>query len=295
MFVCPQTKTELESWYSNAADTLYPLLDGIPVLVSDPEQFLRLHGPWSPTANVAGQAQQIRGLWSPDAVTPFMAPKALQVGGPFGDFLLDLDLHPDGWVAETASLHAPEGVAVDLGCGLGGMALRMSAMGRDVVALDIDPATMITCRDVLTGRLQDAWVPTHRRGARAMKVPVRPPDHPIALAIADAAAPPLPEAMFAWVHLGLLLDDLDTDSMVKVLLGARALIPRGGVLSITTAYDGPGAHVPEQPSFEPELREVLTELGLTLVEEQDKLPHVTRRWDRYFEVRLVHAMVWRAV
>ena len=33
-----------------------------------------------------------------------------------------------------------------------------------------------------------------------------------------AAAPPLPEQMFAWVHLGLLLDELTMDDLVKVLL-----------------------------------------------------------------------------
>jgi SAM-dependent methyltransferase len=294
VFVCPLTKTTLEELYSNAADTLYPTLDGIPVLVAEPEHFLRRHGPWDPRNGVAGQPQEIRGVWSPDAVTPFLSPEKLEVSGPFGDFLLDQKQTPDDWVAETAALHAPAGVAVDLGCGLGPMALRMAAQGRDVVAIDIDPATMLMCRDLLSGTLEAAWVPTHRRGCQLMHVPLKPVQRPIAFAIADAAAPPLPEGMFAWVHLGLLLDELRMDDLVKVLLGAVGLLGRGSVLSITTSYDGPGgAHVPEADSPEPEFREVMGELGLTLVEEADKLPHVTRLWDRRFEVRLVHASVWR--
>ena len=293
VFVCPTTRTTLESWYSNAADVLYPVFDGIPVLVPEPEQYLRRHGPWDPRNGVAGQQQEIRGVWSPDAITPFLKPSELEVSGRFGDFLLDLSGTPDDWLAEAAARHAPQGTCVDLGCGLGPMARRMSAQGRDVVALDLDLATMLLCRDLLTGKLEHAWVPTHRRGCRLMEVPPLSARGQVAFCIADAAAPPLPEQMFAWVHLGLLLDELTMDDLVKVLLSAIGLLARGSVLTITTAYDGPGAHVPEEDAPEPELREVMQELGLELVDERDKLPHVTRRWNRRFEVRLVHASVWR--
>ena len=91
VFVCPTTRTTLESWYSNAADVLYPVFDGIPVLVPEPEQYLRRHGPWDPRNGVAGQQQEIRGVWSPDAITPFLKPSELEdMGFSIAAYPLDL-------------------------------------------------------------------------------------------------------------------------------------------------------------------------------------------------------------
>ncbi|MCP4809036.1 MAG: class I SAM-dependent methyltransferase [Proteobacteria bacterium] len=296
MFVCPETGASLEAWYSNQADVLYPSVDGIPVLVPRPYDFLRRHGPWDPTSGVAGHAQDILGVDAPDAVSPFLAPSGLGASGSFGDWLLDLGQDgPDAWLAAQAQDAAPVGPAVDIGCGTGPMAARMHAAGRHVIALDRSPDAVLLCRALLTGGLTEALVPTHRRGARMMSVPVRPATSGLELAIADARHPPLEPASMAWAHLGFLLDVLGPDDVVAALVATIGLLPRGGVLTLANAYDAPeGApNLPDEAPPGPEMREVLAELGMTVLAERDKVPHVTRHYDRRFTVRLVDCMVLR--
>lgn len=296
MFVCPETRTALEAWYSNAADVLYPRVDGIPVLVPRPYAFLRRHGPWDPAGGVAGQAQEILGVPSPDAVTPFLPASGLQASGSFGDWLLDLgDDGPDAWLAAQAQAHAPQGPAVDVGCGLGPMAARMHGSGRHVVCIDRSPDAMVLCRDLLTGAVTEALVPTHRRGCGRMKSPVRGATSGYDFAIAEAQTPPLAKDSFAWVHLGFVIDELSTDELVKALVSSVELLGRGGLLTLSTAYDSPAStpHLPDEPPPGPEMVEVMQELGLQVVEERDKVPHVTRDYDRRFTVRLAHCLVLR--
>jgi len=296
MFVCPATRTPLEDWYSNAADVLYPLVQGIPVLVRDPHRFLRRHGPWNPAVGVAGQPQELLGVQSPDAVTPFLAPKGLQASGSFGDWLLDVGQDgPDAWLSSQAREHAPVGPAVDIGCGLGPMAALMHGMGRHVVCLDRSPDTMLLCRELLTGRVTEALVPSHRRGCSMVASPLTPGTSGYDFAIAEAQTPPLPKDSFAWAHLGFLIDGLDPEALIQALVSSIELLARGGVLTLSTAYDSPAStpHLPDEAPPGPEMIEVLGELGLVVVAERDKVPHVTRHYDRRFTVRLAHCLVLR--
>jgi SAM-dependent methyltransferase len=296
MFLCPATRTQLEAWYSNASDTLYPLLDGVPVLVPKPYPFLRRHGPWDPSLGVAGQTQEILTVQEPDAVTPFLTPDKMRAGGAFGDFLLDLGSDsPDHWLAGQATLHAPDGAAVDMGCGLGGMALRMALQGRTTAALDLSPNAVLLARDLLTGRMREALIPTHRRGAIAAHVPIPQPVSHVAFAIADVRSPPLPRDSFAWVHLGFLLDVLSPEDQAQALLQSVQLLARGGVLTVSTAYGGDYPHVEGESDPSLELREVFRELNLLLVEERDHVPHVRRSYDRSFTVQLADCLVLRRI
>lgn len=296
MFVCPKTRTTLEAWYANASDTLYPHLDEIPVLVPNPHAFLRRHGPWSPSDGVAGQRQEILEISEPDAITPFLSPGELGAGGPFGDALLDLgNLTPDSWVAGVAVQHAPQGPACDMGCGLGNMTRIMAKQGRAVIAMDRSPNAVLLARDILGGRITESLMPTHSGGSKSVRIPPVAVDQPLRLAIADARFPPLRKDSVAWVHLGMLIDELEGEDLVQVLVESVQLLTRGGVLSITTAYDGHGPFVENEPKPVDELREVFDELGLRLIQERDVIPKVTRHHDRRFTVQLVHAMVFMRV
>ena len=294
MFVCPATGGPLEELYSEQADVLYPRIQGVPVLVPDPAQYLARHGPWNPSLGVAGQKQRILGVQAPDAVTPFLAPSELGAKGRFGDFLLDLGRDtPEDWVLEKALSLAPPGPCLDLGAGLGQMAARMASQEREVVVLDKSADAVVLCRDLLHGQVREALVPTHRRGCMLQSVP-RPPGGRLHFAIADACAPPLPPESMAWVHMGGLLDELEPEQLVQALVQGVQMLRPAGILSITTAYDTPTvAMLPDEAPPEPEMREVLDELGLDLLEERDAIPQVTRLYDRRFELRLVHAMVLR--
>jgi SAM-dependent methyltransferase len=294
MFVCPATGGPLEELYSERADVLYPSIQGVPVLVPSPHQFLARHGPWDPTLGVAGQQQRILGVSAPDAVTPFLAPAELGASGRFGDFLLDLGRDtPEDWIVDKALPHAPQGVCVDLGAGLGQMAARMAAAQREVVILDRSAEAVLLCRGLLHGQVREALVPSHRRGCMLRAVP-RPPGGQLHFAIADACAPPLAPESVAWIHLGRLLDVLEPEQLVQALVQSVQRLQPAGVLSLTTGYDAPSAvMVPDEAPPEAEMREVLDELGLDLIEERDQVPSITRLYDRRFEVRLVHCMVLR--
>ncbi|HJN77281.1 MAG TPA: methyltransferase domain-containing protein [Myxococcota bacterium] len=296
MFVCPSSRGSLEEWYSNDADTLYPLVDGIPVLVPRPYDFLRRHGPWDPAGGVAGQRQELLGVESPDAVTPFLAPAGLQASGSFGDWLLDLgEDGPDAWLASAAIEHAPVGPCVDVGCGLGPMARLMHGLSRHVVCLDRSPDTMLLCRELLTGRLKEALVPTHRRGCGMVQSAAGSEATGFDFAIAEAQHPPLRKDSFAWVHLGFLIDGLEADDIVSALVASVELLGRGGILTLSTAYDSPPGtpHLPDEALPGPEMIDVVGELGLSVVDERDKVPHITRHYDRLFTVRLAHCLVLR--
>ena len=294
MFVCPQTGGSLEAWYSNHADVLYPEIDGVRVLVPRPYDFLRRHGPWDPAAGVAGQRHEPLGVDAPDAVSPFLPAGRLGASGRLGDWLLDLgDDGTDAWLASTAHEHAPTGPAADIGAGVGPMAARMHAVGRHVLVLDRSPDAVLLSRALLTGQTREALVPTHRRGCKTMAVPVQPAESGYAFAIADARHPPLEPQSLAWAHLGFVLDTMSPDDLVATLVATVQLLPRGGVLSIATAHGAPAGtpHLPDAPPPADELREVLAELGLSVVDERDKVPHVTRNHDREFVVRLAQCLV----
>lgn len=296
MFVCPETGGPLEAWYSDQADVLYPMLDGVPVLVPRPHAFLRRHGPWDPTRGVAGQRHEVLGVDAPDAVTPHLGPEQLEASGRFGDWLLDLGQDsPDEWLASRANDAAPVGPMADIGCGVGPMAARAHRLGRHVICLDRSPDALLLARATLTGAQTEALVPTHRRGCRQMAIPMPPATSGITFAVADARHPPLPPASLAWAHLGFVLDTMAADDLVATLVATIGLVPRGGVVTVATAYGAPTGtpYLPHEGHPGPELREAMSELGLTVVAERDKVPHITRHNEREFTVRLADCLVLR--
>ncbi|MCB9759777.1 MAG: methyltransferase domain-containing protein [Alphaproteobacteria bacterium] len=291
MFVCPKTRSPLEGWYSNEADTLYPQLDGVPVLVPDPHRFLLRHGLWDPTRWVAGAERRPLGVDAPDAVTPFFSPAEVPVRGVLEQWFDGLGHQdPDRITATWGNSMAPPGVAVDVGCGVGNVSRLMAEAGREVIALDLSPESVLLARALLTGAQDQALVRTHRLGAETMRLPFGPLTSPLHFAIADAAHPPLPKRSVAWAHLGFLLDVLPPDQLVAVLVATVGLLTTGGILTVTTAYDADGPSQPLEPRPEPEIREVFRELGLKVLQEADDVPHVRREYDRSYRIRLTHCL-----
>lgn len=293
MFACPKTRAPLQEWYSQAADTLYPVLDGIPVLVPDPHRFLMRHGPWDPGYGAAGEARVTLGVAEADAVTPFLPPSRLPLRPLLTEVMHTLgDRDPDSVCAAWAAERAMSGPAVDWGCGVGTMSYKMARLGREVYALDRSLEAVSLARALLTGGIDELWVPTHRGGAEATRPPISVVNTPAHFAVADVRHPPLAARHFTWVHLGMILDGLSADDQVDALSGAVEALAPGGLLTITTAYDT-GPALPAQPRPEPELAEALTALGLSLMAEEDDVPRVRRRFDRAVEITLVHCTAWR--
>jgi SAM-dependent methyltransferase len=287
MFVCPRTGGPLRDWHSIQGHITYPLIDGVPILVTDPVALLGAHPPRS-----AAAADPVRaGL--PDAVTPHLPPSLFGAPAGFGDWLRALgETSPDAVAAALASRHAPLGPAADVGCGVGSMARRMVTLAREVWAFDRSLDAVFLAKGLLCGSLQQTAVPTSRRSVRRVRVPFKPITSHLHFCVADASHPPFPDGAFSWVHLGDVLDDVG-DEVGEVLVASERILRPGGLLTITTAYDAPATPSDAAQAPEEELLEALEALGLATVEQQDRVPQVIREYDRGYRVRFVHVIAAR--
>ncbi len=287
MYVCPRTGGPLKDWHSVEGHVTYPLIDGVPLLVADPVALLASGVPRTAAAADASRADL------PDAVTPHLPPSLFGAPAGFGQWLASLgETSPDAVAAALAQKHAPAGPAADVGCGVGTMARRMVTMGRDTWAFDRSVDAVLLAKGLLTGTLQQTVIPTSRRGLRRVKVPFKPITSNLHLCVADAARPPFAPQTFGWLHLGNVLDEVG-DEVGEVLVACEGILRKGGLLTISTAYDSPAepsetAHPPEE-----ELLEALEALGLQVLEQQDRVPLVTREYDRGYRVRFMHVIAAR--
>ncbi len=293
LFVCPETGAALDNWRSPSG-VRYPLVSGIPVLVSEPKAFLLRHGPWDPNLGVPTVQRQPIAIREPDAITPHLPAGALGAPLGLGDWLAAVgSLCPAQVALSQGSELAPPGPVLHLGCGVGDFTRRVAVAGRVVYAVDRSPEAVVLARDLLSGRIRQGWIPTHGGGAAKVRFPHSPVPPGVQFAIADPRRPPFAPGSFAWVHVDRALDGADATRLGEVLVAATAVLARGGTLTLTTAYDGPRAGVPGAPAPEPELRDALVELGLRVVREQLHVPRVTRHYDRSFQVDFHHCVAAR--
>lgn len=287
MFVCPVTKSPLREWRSAATGVVYPLVDDVPVLVDDPRSFLSRHRARSPADAAVVDTE------SPDAVTPHLPAQLLGAPGGFGQWLAALgDAGPDAYAAAFGGKYAPPGPVLDAGCGLAPMARRMVAAGRDTYAMDVSLDAVLLAKGVLAGGLASVAIPTHRNGTRSVKVPFRPIQDRLHFVVGDCTMPPFAAGSFAWVHLGDVLDSAG-DSVGEVLVATAELVARGALFTITTAYGARSTEPGDKPDPQEELLEALDGLGFDILEQTDRIPHVTRWYDREYSVRFVHCIAAR--
>lgn len=285
LYVCPRTGGPLKEWHSIQGRITYPVLDGVPILVGEPFRYSLRRKPWHDVPLEEARA--------PDAITPHLPSHLLGAPGGMGQWFAQLkDNGADAMAAALGARWAPDGRAVDVGCGMAPMARRMAALGRVTYAFDVDLDAVISAHTVLTVPDAVAPIPTHRAAFRRVKVPFKPIPQNLAFCVADATAPPFPRGSFAWAHLGDVLDHCG-DTVGEVLVGAAELLGRNGILTVTTSYSTERTTSEDRAPPEEELLEALDSLGLQVVEQSDRVPHVIRHYDRSFHVRFMHVIVAR--
>ncbi len=277
----------------------WPDVAGIPVLVPDAETFVMRHGPRGAcdTAWTTIPHEPLP-VDAPDPLTPHLAPAewpaSLRPPGVFGRWLSEVGGRcPDSICSDWGDAFAPEGLALDAGCGVGGMARRMAALGRRVQAFDRSPSAVVLARALLDGRLSTIDVP----GARRSAVQVTWPHPPVASgqvvwAIADVLQPPVAPESIAWVHLGNVLDMVSA-SPAEVIDAVAPCIASGGVLTLSTPYDEDAVPLPHAEAPSDRLHEALDSLGFHVIAEERAVPWVVRQYDRGYRVLLTDCLAAR--
>lgn len=287
MFVCPVTKSPLRDWRSSATGVVYPLVDGVPILLEEARVWLQRQ-----TARSTVEAR-VAATASPDPITPHLPAQMLGAPSGFGQWLAALgDGGPDAYAVAFAEKYAPEGPACDVGCGMAPMARRMVALGRDTYAFDNSLDAVLLARGVLCGGIATTGIPTHRNAVRQVKVPFRPIQKGLHFAVADAAMPPFAHETFAWVHMGDVIDAAG-DSVGELLVATADIVARGGLLTIGTAYGARSSDEGDRPDPQEELLEALDSLGFEILEQADRIPHIARHYDRSYSVRFTHCIAAR--
>jgi len=275
-------------------------VEGVPVLLPDARRFVARHSPaWRPRSPYAMVPADPLPIDAPDPLTPHLAPgewpEALLPPGAFGQWVRGLGRHcPDAVCAEWASELAPDGLAVDAGCGVGGMARRMAERRACVLAFDRSPRAVLLARDLLSATLSPVAIPAARGRLIEFDWPhPAVPEGVVSWAVGDVLHPPLVDGSVAWLHLGAVVDMVPSgvDDVLEAIVGC--LMP-GGLLTLATPHDEDAVPTPDGPDPGEVVRAVLHELGLHLVDEAPEVPWVVRQYDRGYRVLLTDCLAARA-
>jgi len=290
---------------------VYPIVDGVPILVRDPVG-------WWESQGAAVQA----GVYPDDGLgdlffaldrTADSRKEDLQSVNCYLDVhhcRPDLSTPPDGlaelwdnyWQAVTALIVPdadPEGKSLDLGCSTGRFTFDMAETSQMAVGIDIR-FDAVRHAVQLQRKGQTAFQrDTGGRRFESVEIQREPADNVIFM-VADALDPPFGPYAFDRVAALNLLDNV---AVPTILLGQMdALLKKGGQMILASPYEWrPELTAPDQwlvdremPSAEA-VRAILKDcwgpgLGLNyeIVDEIDPLPWVLRRNDRHWTVFLAH-------
>lgn len=205
----------------------YPLVDGVPVVVADPERFLADTLVEDSLAVIAGEVP------GPDDT-------------PYARLLEHVSIYMDAHWGEPAELferiaalpRVP--LAVELGCSAGRGVAELAKRADHAVGIDLQLSTLRRARRLLDG--ED--VVYARRMVGRHYVPVRAAGVPAAnvtLACGDALDPPLVPGMYARVVALNLLDSVKSPR--QLLSVVDALCEPGGELILSSPYAWQSEHV----------------------------------------------------
>ena len=247
----PETEDKLEraeQWLFNSEHSLYPVLCDTPVLVPGSDEFLH-NQYWNVLRAMAelDESSDIRH-WFLSRYNRFDQPEpppidteVLGEGYPgFWDlvdvppFLEQLDSqNPESYIIDVVG-DRTKMLALDIGCGQGGMMQLMAPHCRLVLGLEYNFYLAATANNLLRARQIDIDYFVPEAGRKRVTLEKQPVTNGLVIC-GDAMAMPFCEPLFDWVHCGHVLDLVDDPA--EVIATAKRILKPGGLLSISTPWD----------------------------------------------------------
>lgn len=290
----------------------FPVLSGVAVLIPDPDAYCRRHrqallrdlerhGSLSPEARVwltnaadpeAEQAEYGADFrYSQQFETPAQVARALAADpaalyGGFAEWLTSVEGPYEllaRWTREHLSQRA---VAVDAGCGAGGLVARIAPLFRAALGVDRSFLAVLLARRAVLHRPEAERsyflsVTRARQVARPLDIPRAPNAE---FVVGDCRALPLASGLCDAVYSANVLDVVEGDGGMDgpIREAARVLAPAGTLLLSDPFFFREG----EAPEGDPVMltRDALERHGLRLEAEQDGVPWLWGIYDRHWRV-----------
>ena len=302
----------------------YPVISGVLILVRDVSAYLTrycravlssaaLHGtvsddlarwlerhhPDAPGLPAADQPLDVNLPGSMDRLSDLVGGDARY--GTFAKFVREWQGRSpyDRLASFARTLEAPQGLAVDSGCGAGAMALRLAPMARYVLGVDHAFSAVLLARRLLLHQPRPKEDYELRRSAEAYELRSTARALAAAAPTSGAGGPPLGNADFIVADsMDLPLADgsaalvaganiLETDSLRATLRESSRVLQQGGLLLLTDPFKAAPA-VFSDAAADPvaSLRRFLAGLDLRVEVEEDFVPWIQYQYDRHFQVHL---------
>ncbi len=219
---------------------------------------------------------------TPAAVARAMSDSPGEFYGGFVQWLDDVAGPYDVLAGWAARLQPRPSIAVDAGCGCGGLLSRVAASCVTGLGLDLSFLAVLLARRALLHLPQPerTYLLSVHRGHEVERPLALPPADNCEFVVGDCAAPPLPDGI---ADLLLSANVIDIAGVEPVLNAAARVLRPGGSLLLCDPFL---YREKEAPAGDPTaaLRADLARRGLRITRTQDGVPWVWSTYDRHWRV-----------